>query len=504
MSPNKEFWSSSKGFVLAMAGSAIGLGNIWRFSYIMGKYGGAAFMLVYLAAIFLIGLPIMLCELSLGRASGKGPLEAMTELAPKKTKLSFLTAVALILCATAFVLKGLYFYAGVSGFFALGALLFGWGFLGFTVTFLTPLMIAVFYSVVGGWIIVYAIISPMGRIFREPAFSAELLDDIVTASGNQFWVTIAAALAFFLATAFIVMAGVQKGIERFSKIFMPLIFILIVAIIIRALTLPNAHEGLRFLFLPDFSKLSAEGVMAALGQAFFTLSLGAGVGIAYGSYLGRSSSLPKTACTIVIMDTFASILAGLAIFPLLFSTGLSPEEGTSLVFKVLPVAFGKLPLSPLWGTLFFLMLLLAALTSSISMLEGAVQGIMQKLYLSRAKAVLLLIIVLGPLVPLTAVSAANYSNVPKLGRFLTETLQLRSESFFAILDNTTCLWLMPLSGLMTLLFVSYVWGNKAALEEMNCFNAFDWLFSKIWLFVVRYISPVLVILAFLKGLGIFF
>ena len=196
----------------------------------------------------------------------------MTELAPKKTKLSFLAADALILCAAAFVFRGMYFCAGACGFFAIGALLFGWGFLGFTMTFLTPLMITVFYSVVGGRILVYTIISPMGRIFRETAFSTSLLDDIVTASGSQFWVTIAAALAFFLATAFIVMAGVQKGIERFSKIFMPLIFILIVAIIIRALTLPNAHEGLRFLFLPDFGKLTAEGVMAALGQAFFTLS----------------------------------------------------------------------------------------------------------------------------------------------------------------------------------------------------------------------------------------
>lgn len=487
-----------------MAGSAIGLGNIWRFSYIMGKYGGAAFMIVYLAAIFLIGLPIMLCELSLGRASGKGPLEALTKLAPKKTKLSYLAAVALILCAAAFAFKELYFYAGVCGFFALGALLFGWGFLGFTTTFLTPLMIAVFYSVVGGWIIIYTLVSPLGKIFREPAYSAELLDNIVTASGYQFWVTIAAASVFFLATAFIVMAGVQKGIERFAKIFMPVIFLLFIVIIIRVLTLPNAKEGLRFLFLPDFGKLTAEGVMAALGQAFFTLSLGSGVGIAYGSYLGRSSSLPKTVFTIVLMDTIASILAGLAIFPLLFSTGLSPEEGTSLVFKVLPMAFGKLPLSSLWGTLFFFTLLLAALTSSISMLEGAVQGLIQKLYLSRGKAVLLLIIVLGPLVPLTAVSSANYSNVPKLGRFFTETLKLRSTSFFAILDNTACLWLMPLAGLLTLFFVSYVWGSKSALEEMNCFNAFDWLFSKIWLFVVRFISPVLVILAFLKGLGIFF
>ena len=386
----------------------------------------------------------------------------------------------------------------------MGALLFGWGFLGFTTTFLTPLMIAVFYSVVGGWIIIYTLVSPLGKIFREPAYSAELLDNIVTASGYQFWVTIAAASVFFLATAFIVMAGVQKGIERFAKIFMPVIFLLFIVIIIRVLTLPNAKEGLRFLFLPDFGKLTAEGVMAALGQAFFTLSLGSGVGIAYGSYLGRSSSLPKTAFTIVLMDTIASILAGLAIFPLLFSTGLSPEEGTSLVFKVLPMAFGKLPLSSLWGTLFFFTLLLAALTSSISMLEGAVQGLIQKLYLSRGKAVLLLIIVLGPLVPLTAVSSANYSNVPKLGRFFTETLKLRSTSFFAILDNTACLWLMPLAGLLTLFFVSYVWGSKSALEEMNCFNAFDWLFSKIWLFVVRFISPVLVILAFLKGLGIFF
>ena len=486
-----------------MAGSAIGLGNIWRFSYIMGKYGGAAFILVYLAAIFLIGLPIMLCELSLGRASGKGPLEAMTELAPKRTTLSFFAAVALILGAAAFAFKGMYFHAGVTGFFALGALLFGWGFLGFTVTFLTPLMIAVFYSVVGGWIIIYTIVSPLGKIFREPTVSAELLDNVVTASGSQYWVTIAAAAAFFLATAFIVMAGVQKGIERFSKIFMPIIFILIIVIIIRALMLPGAKEGLRFLFLPDFSKMSAEGIMAALGQAFFTLSLGSGVGIAYGSYLGKSSSLPKTAITIVIMDTIASILAGLAIFPLLFATGLSPEEGTSLVFKVLPAAFGKLPLSPLWGTIFFFTLLLAALTSSISMLEGAVQGIMQKLYLGRAKAVILLIVVLGPLVPLTAVSAANYANIPKLGKFFSETLQLRSDSFFAILDNTTCLWLMPLAGLMTLLYVSFVWGKKKAMEEMNCFNAFEWLFSNIWFFIVRFISPVLVILAFLKGLGIF-
>ena len=505
MSSKKEFWSSSKGFILAMAGSAIGLGNIWRFSYIMGKYGGAAFFLSYIGAIFLIGLPVMLCELTLGRAAQSGPLDAMMKLAPAKTKLSKLLAVLLFLGAGCFVFAGMRTHAVLTALLGVGALIYGWGTLGFAATYLTPLMISVFYSVVGGWIIIYTFLSLKGGIFRQSVESStELLNGLVLAQNGKAWIVITAALLFFLMTCGIVLAGIKKGIERFSNIFMPVIFILFLVIIVRALTLPGAKEGLRFLFLPDFSKLTAEAVMAALGQAFFTLSLGAGVGIAYGAYLDRSVSLVKTAVTIVLMDTFASILAGLAIFPILFATGLDPQEGTSLVFKVLPLAFGKLPLSALWGFLFFFTLLLAALTSSISMLEGAVMGLMDKLSLSRAKAVAILAVVLGSLVPITALSAANYDNLPVLGSFLQGTLGLKSESFFAVLDNTTCLWLMPLTGLATIFFVVLVWGRKNVLDEMRVGGEKDLAFAKVWFFVVSFITPLLVIAAFLKGLNIIF
>ncbi|MCW8805088.1 MAG: sodium-dependent transporter, partial [Ignavibacteriaceae bacterium] len=323
MQQPREVWGSKLGFILAAAGSAIGLGNIWKFPYITGENGGASFVLVYLICIAVIGLPVLIAEILIGRTTQRNPVGAFYKLSKSK------------------------FWAAVGGMGVLA------GFL-----------ILSFYAIIAGWSIGYIVEAINGNFFiwPEPAASADHFQTLVT---NLPWIF--GYFAFFMVlTMVIVFSGVQKGIERASKIMMPILFILLVILMIRGLTLDGASEGLNFLWNPDWSKITAGTILLALGHAFFTLSLGMGAMLTYGSYMSEKDNIPIAALQIVILDTLIALIAGTAIFTSVFAVGLAPDAGPGLIFHTLPGVFSKMSGGYFFSILFFISLTIAALTSSIS------------------------------------------------------------------------------------------------------------------------------------------
>ncbi len=323
----RETWGGKLGFFLAATGSAIGLGNVWRFPMIAGENGGAAFVLIYLAAVALIGMPVMLAELALGWQTRQSPVRAFEKLYP----------------GTPWKITGL-------------------------LSVVASLAIVSYYSVVASWTTVYGLFSIAGR-FNEIPDAEYLSEQFERLTGNGLLV-ITALAGFVTVTTLVVMGGVKKGIERWSKILMPLLLLILVLLLIRSVTLPHAAEGLRFYLSPDFSKVSPRTVLDALSQAFFSLSLGMGIMITYGSYLSKEANLFPSTCGICLADTAIAVLVGLIIFPALFTIpGLQPTVGPKLIFLVLPNIFGQIPGGMLFAVGFFSVLTLAALTSAISLLE---------------------------------------------------------------------------------------------------------------------------------------
>ncbi|MCG8685409.1 MAG: sodium-dependent transporter, partial [Desulfobacterales bacterium] len=321
----RDSFSGKYGFIAAAAGSAIGLGNIWKFPYITGIYGGSAFIIVYLICILLIGLPIMLSEITVGRRAQKGIFGAYKTLAP-----------------------------GTPWFFS--------GYMGIAAAFL----ILSFYGVVAGWTMEYVVKAVTGT------FSGKTPDEIGTMFGSfigQPFKPLIWQLTFMALTCFIVIAGIKNGIEKYSKILMPILLAILLLLCIRSVTLEGASKGFEFLFSPDFSKLSGEAILAALGHAFFSLSLGMGTLITYGSYVKKTENIAPLAAHITIADTVIALLAGTAIFPAVFAFGITPSAGPGLVFVTLPNVFQQMPLGYIFCILFFFLLAIAALTSSISILE---------------------------------------------------------------------------------------------------------------------------------------
>ncbi|MCA9711556.1 MAG: sodium-dependent transporter, partial [Myxococcales bacterium] len=324
-------FGSRLGFILAAAGSAIGLGNIWRFPYTAGEYGGAAFVLVYLGFVALIGIPVLLAELAIGRASGKNPVGAFVALDPGQSK--------------------------------------AWPMVG-RLGVITGFGILSFYSVIAGWTLSY-----LGRALKgdfaatvSPEQSGAIFEQIIASPGE----TVAMTAVFLLLTAVVVRGGVGGGIERAAKVLMPMFFVILLVLAGRALTLPGGGAGLRFLFSPDFSKLTGTAVMSALGQALFSLSLGMGAMITFGSYLQKKERLGTAGISVAVFDTAIAILAGLIIFPALFTVGVEPSAGPGLVFVAMPAIFDQLPAGQAFGVAFYALLAVAALTSTISLLEVVV------------------------------------------------------------------------------------------------------------------------------------
>lgn len=433
-------WGSNFGFIMAAAGSAVGLGNLWKFPYLAGKNGGGVFVLIYLLIVLFIGFTIMLGEMAIGRSTQLSSYNAYRKI---NKKWSYVGAIGVI-----------------AGFIILS-----------------------FYSVVGGWVLNYLYQTVIGGI---PADTGAYFESFISDPlAPIFW-----AMVFMIATAIIVFKGIGGGIEKACKFMMPALFVILVIISIRAMTLPGAGAGIAFYLTPDFSKLTAGTIVAALGQVFFSLSLGMGCIITYGSYLGKEENLEKNSIIVPFLDTLVALLAGFAILPAVFAFGFEPGSGPGLMFITLPQVFDKMPLGWVFGTLFFLLVLFAALTSSISLLEVTVAYMQDHHKWGRTKAVIVLSLLMFLISIPASLSMGILSNVQILGNNIFDFLVLISDI------------LLPLGGLLMCIFIGYVWGMDKAVAEITNGGKFPFKLKGFWTIMIKYIAPLAVIVVFLNALGI--
>lgn len=429
----RENWGSRFGFVMAAAGSAVGLGNIWRFPYMAGENGGGAFLLIYLGIIIGFGLSLAMAEMLLGRATQRNP---------------------------------------VGAFRALGG--GAWPLVGYLGVF-TGFIILSFYMVVAGWTIAYMLFMAQGALSVADADSLTRFFNSFVSSPVE---PVIYAGVFMLLTALIVIGGISSGIERWNKVLMPALFILLVLLLLRAVTLPGADKGLAFFLVPDFGKVTAATFRDAISQAFFSLSIGMGAMLTYGSYLRKSENLPSAALTVVLLDTGAALLAGLMILPAVFAAGLSPGAGPGLTFITLPAVFAALPGGVYFGMMFFALLTIAALTSAISILEPLTAYCVDEHKLSRRKVVVAASLICFLLAVPASLSFGAWSGIHVIGE----------RSIFDSLDFLANSVLLPLGGLLTALFVGWVWGPKALLALSND-GKLRQPWAPLWLFVLRFLAP---------------
>lgn len=439
----RGFWATRLGFILAASGSAVGLGNIWKFPYIVGENGGGAFVLIYLGCIIIVGLPIMLAEFTLGRKTQLNPVGAFQALKP----------------GTPWVGLG---YMGV--------------FAGF--------IILSFYGVVGGWTIAYVVKSftQSATHFASPAVAREYFASFTANSGQVIFYQ-ALFMGFCVA---IVLRGVQGGIERACNILMPTLVVIIFFLMVRALTLPGAMAGVKFYLYPDFSKITPEAVLVALGHAFFSLSLGMGAMLTYGSYLPPRENLIFSSFFVVLVDTVIALLMGMVIFPAVFAMGLEPAKGPSLVFVVLPAVFANMPMATFVSIVFFTLLVIAAVTSGLSLLEVVSAYFIDQLGWKRNKAVWATSGVIFAIGVPSGLSFGAMADVKFMGM-----------TFFDMVDNLASNYLLPLGGMLTALFVGWIWGTKAAGQEIEKHDA-KFHFAPVWGFLLRFVTPVGVAFIFLN------
>ena len=438
-------WSSRMAFILAATGSAVGLGNIWRFSYLVGDSGGAAFVLIYLACVALVGLPVLVSEWLIGRRGQKNPIHAMAELATKSGQPK---AWALV---------------GASGVLA-------------------AFLILSFYSIIGGWSLSYTLGSVTGR------FSGQDIDGIGAIFGNLLGSPGILALwhtAFMALVIWIVARGVTKGLEGAVRTMMPALVLLLLILVGYGMTTGHFGEAMAFMFRPDWSAVTGGVVLAAMGQAFFTLSLGMGIMMAYGSYLGEEVSLLGTARTVIVLDTIIALLAGMAIFPIVFANGMSPSEGPGLIFVNLPVAFGNIAGGTLLGLMFFLLLTFAALTSAISLLEPTVELVEERTPLSRVGAT----IISGVAVWVLGIAALLSFNI-------WDDVLFFGLNIFDLLDTFTSKIMLPLTGLGAIIFVAWCLDRNSVTQELGLTGGKE----QLWNLVARYVAPIGVIAVFIAGL----
>jgi NSS family neurotransmitter:Na+ symporter len=415
MSNQREQWGSKLGFILAASGSAVGIGNIWKYPHMAGQNGGAAFTVVYLACILVVGLSIVIAEFVIGRRTQLSPVGAFETLAPKTN--------------------------------------WRWvGFLGVGSAF----VILSFYGVVGGWILKYIVISLTGG-FKDLAGNPDAAGNVFNNFITGTWSPIFFQVIFMTVCILVIVNGVKGGIEKWSKIMMPLIIILLGMLAVRGMTLPGGMEGISFLFKPRFEDLTASSVVLALGHSFFTLSLGMGTMITYGSYLGRKQNLLNSALWVITLDTAIAMLAGVAIFTTVFALGANPAEGPGLIFVVLPSVFPQLDAGTLWGTLFFFLLFMAALTSAISILEVVTAYFIDQKGWTRKKATIrfgLVITIVGAFCSFSLGGGIN----------ITAFLGM---SFFDFMDYLSSKYMLPIGGMLTAIFILKKWGVNQFMDELK-------------------------------------
>lgn len=435
----REKWSSKIGLIFAAAGSAVGLGNIWRFPYMTGAYGGSAFIIIYLGCVLFIGLSIMIAEWTLGRRAN---LESSS--AYKKFNKNW-TFAGLLGVISAFLILG-------------------------------------FYPVVGGWSLAYIFKSVTG-LLSSPAIGDEFGLFVSSDSSPLIWMAIYLAINIF-----IVAKGVTKGLEKASKIMMPTLFVLFILVGVRSITLPGAMKGLEYIFKPDWSIVSGETFLAALGQAFFSLSLGMGIMITYGSYIPKNEGIANSASIVTLLDTFVALLAAIAIFPALFAFGMEPTEGAGLVFAVVPAIFAEMgSFGPLFSVIFFSALALAAITSSMSLLEVVVAYLMDTRKMTRKNAVIGTGIVLVIMNILASLSMGLLSDFKIFGVVIFDFFDFITDKVF-----------LAIGGLLVALFVGWVMKKEDLKDELSNGGKIKFALFEGWYFLIKYIIPILIaIVAFI-------
>lgn len=444
----REKWSSNIGFLLAATGSAVGLGNIWKFPYVAGNNGGAIFILVYLLLIVILGAPILLAEMSVGRHSQKNAIDACEAIRP------------------------------------------GWGFVGMAGVFGAAVILS-YYGVIGGWVTKYLADAVIGTQYADTStafdtFSGSALSPVLYQAG------------FNIATLITVAFGITNGIERVSKISLPFLFVALIVIVAYTLTIPGAVDGVKFLIFPDpghFKSIGDVGtlVVSAMGQVFFSLSLGMGTMITYGSYLDKDSNLQKNAVLVPVFDFMIAILAGLATMSCVFAFGMKPDEGTGLLFQTLPAIFQKMQFGRAVSILFFALVLLAALTSSISLLQSIVAFLNDRLKMNRTKASILTIIPVLIIGVFNSLSFGPLAEHTLMGKTMFEWMNFLS-------DNV----LMPFGGFSLCILVGYIWGVPNLIKEVSSDGKFTPRFTGALQILYRYILPAMIVVLFIVSLFTFF
>ncbi len=445
----REGFASALGAIAATLGSAVGLGNIWKFPTLTGEFGGAAFLLVYLICVSLIGLPVMLSEFIIGRKTHANTIGAYRKLEPGRPWVAA-----------------------------------GW--MGVVAAFL----IMAFYTDVAGWVFSYVFKAGTGQLTGlSTSGSEDVFGSFVgNAIGPLFWQWVV-----LITISIIIIAGVQKGIERMTKILLPILFILLLLCDIRALTLPGAWQGLNFLFNPDFSKITAVAVLTAMGLAFFKLSVGMGTMLTYGSYMGPEDNLPGTAFRVMLADTLVSLMAGMAIFPAVFTFGFQPEAGPALLFITIPMVFNSMPFGSVFLLAFFILASIATIGAMISILEVPVAYLVEERSWTRSKATIASVSLIGAIGTLATLSTSVLSDYLVFGK-----------NWFDLFDFTSSNVLMPLGGLIISLYVGWKMGYAGIKQEASNDGQLNNLrFLKVFAVVIKYLTPAAIIVVLLNGLGFF-
>lgn len=442
--PEREQWGSKVGFILAAAGSAVGLGNLWKFPYVAGKNGGGAFVLVYFIILLLVGFTLMIAEITLGRHTQLSAIGAFNKIRK------------------------------------------GWGPVG-AIGVLAAFLILSFYSVVGGWVINYIVKTFTGALHvSDPDILGKMFGDLISGVGEPIFYH----ALFMTATLAIVIGGIGGGIEKSNKILMPGLFVMIIIMAIRSMTLPGGMEGIKYLLVPDFSKLTMEVVLDALGQVFFSLSLGMGCMITYGSYLGKDTDIPESGFIIPLIDTGVALLAGLAVLPAVFAFGFEPAGGPGLIFITFPAVFAQMPMGSLFAVMFFFLVLFAALSSSISLLEVVVSYTVDELKMNRKVSTIVTAFVIFLLGVPASLSLGPWSHI---------TL-IKGKGIFDTLDFIASNICLPLGGLLLCIFVGWIWGTDNAIKEITNNGKIEFKLAGFWSFLVKYVGPIAILIVFIRSL----
>lgn len=443
----RDSFGNHFGVLVALAGSAVGLGNLWRFPYLVGTNGGASFIIIYLFFVFVICLPLMFTEFVIGRRSQNNVFGAFRTLTQGKKPF--------------------------------------WGKIG-AISVLCAFVILSFYCVVGGWTINYLVKSVLMQ-FTEGVNFQQMFEH----SSTSTTVPLIYTLIYVFLTALIVIMGVKNGIEKYSKIMMPLLFLMVIAIAVHSLTLPGASEGVKFLFYPDFSKVTGDTVLAAMGQAFFSLSIGCGTIITYASYVKKDENIISSSAATAIMDLIFAMLAGIAIMPAVFAFGLSPSEGPGLLFVIIPQIFSQIPFGSVLAILFFIVLFFAALTSSISLLEVVVAFLSEEFKMKRSWATFT-----------ASLSVTIVAVLCSLSLGLLNDWTICKLPLFDFLDKLSADFLLPIGGLLFVIFAGWKMSDEEYFDELSNGNT---LKQKRWLlyairFIVKYIAPIVILIILISGL----